>query len=362
MLRFQVALVILTLLPLIMALISVFAITPKRQESMEATLDCAARSPIEKRSVNPQLQTLVEQAIDQARKKVQLEFRSLYRYRLLIPAAILSLLYFCMLSLGISALPFETPCNLYLCQAFPSIDRHWLINPAFAALGAYVFNFGFLARRGYMADVTKNAFWSCINRLILAVGFGIALSMATTTHGWGFRGESLGFISFAIAFIPRVALSWLRRAGSDYFGEREDSTHELSLQLVQGIDIWKVARLEEEGIESIQNLATASAVTLAAKMHYPLRSIVDWVDQAILIQRLPESFKRLSTIGVPVSAIEFAWLADQQATKQAEHAYALIAQTLGIDEDLVRLTATSLDEDLYVNVLWRLWQSMEPDE
>jgi hypothetical protein len=358
MLRFQLALVILTLLPLIMALIGTFAITPKRQQSMEATLDAAARMPVEKRAVSAQQQTSVEQALDQARKKVQLEFQSLYRYRLLIPASLLSLLYFCMLSLGISALPVEAPCSTYLCQPFPSIDRHWLINPAFAALGAYVFNFGFLARRGYMADITKNAYWSAINRLIFAVGFGIALSMATTTRGWGFRGETLGFISFAIAFIPRVAVSWLRRAGTNYFGERDDAVHELSLQLVQGIDIWKVARLEEEGIESVQNLATASAVTLAAKMHYPLRTIVDWVDQAILIQRFPESAKRLPAIGVPVSAIEFAWLANSDDSP----AFARIAQALGVDVDLLRMTATSLDEDLYVNVLWRLWQSMEPDE
>jgi hypothetical protein len=355
--RFQIALLILTFLPLVMAFISAFAITPKRQQSMTDTLNAAAKAPLDNPTISAP-SSFVDEAIQRTLDKLQGEFQSLYQLRMLIPAALLCILYYCMLSIGVSALPFQTRDDLILCRPFLYFDHRFLINPSFAALGAYVFNFGFLARRGYMADVTKNAFWSCVNRLIFSVGFGIALSMATSTKSWGLGTESVGFAAFAVAFIPRIALSWLRRAGTNYFGQQDDSIKELSLQLIQGIDIWKVARLEEEGIESIQNLATANAVTLAAKMHYPLRTIVDWVDQAIFIQRFPEKFKVLPALGIPVSAIEFAWLANNKDCA----ALNILAQKLDVDPQLLTFTSQSFAQDLYVNVLWRLWQSIEPDE
>jgi hypothetical protein len=151
-----------------------------------------------------------------------------------------------------------------------------------AALGAYIFNVGVMVRRAFLSDITEHVFWSATNRLLLAASLGLVLS----------KYFDVPYVYFGIAFVPRVFVSSTKRAVSAAAEKlsksaNQDKTEELPLDLVQGIDIWKEQRMEEEGIESIQNLATADLLTLAVKTHYPLRTLVDWVDQAILINRLP---------------------------------------------------------------------------
>jgi len=109
--RFQLALVILTLLPLMMAFIGAFAITPKRQKSMDATLEAATKTTIDKRATGGAPQLSVEEALQRTREKLSEEFHSLYRFRMLVPATFLCILYFCMLSLGVSALPLNPPSD-----------------------------------------------------------------------------------------------------------------------------------------------------------------------------------------------------------------------------------------------------------
>jgi hypothetical protein len=55
---------------------------------------------------------------------------------------------------------------------------------------------------------------------------------------------------------------------------------------VSGINLWIEYRLAEEGIENVQNLATADPITLAIHTHYNVRTLVDWIDQALLLHRL----------------------------------------------------------------------------
>ena len=77
--------------------------------------------------------------------------------------------------------------------------------------------------------------------------------------------------------------------------------------MVKGINMWKEYRLEEEGIENVQNLATADVTELTVRTHYNFRTLVDWIDQAILLTRLTgEQVKALASQATAVSAIEFA--------------------------------------------------------
>ena len=77
--------------------------------------------------------------------------------------------------------------------------------------------------------------------------------------------------------------------------------------MIGGIDLWKEYRLEEEGIENIQNLATADVKCLAIKTHYKLQTLVDWVDQAMLSFRLGEKVSILRAQGFTTSAMDFAF-------------------------------------------------------
>lgn len=50
----------------------------------------------------------------------------------------------------------------------------------------------------------------------------------------------------------------------------------------EGINLYHRARLMEEGVENIENLAHHDLVDLILRTRIPVSVLIDWVDQAIL--------------------------------------------------------------------------------
>ncbi len=61
---------------------------------------------------------------------------------------------------------------------------------------------------------------------------------------------------------------------------------DLPLSDLDGLTVWHEARLEEEDIENIPNMATTDLVELLINTRFPAERIIDWVDQAILYTQL----------------------------------------------------------------------------
>ena len=55
---------------------------------------------------------------------------------------------------------------------------------------------------------------------------------------------------------------------------------------LDGLTVWHEARLEEEDIENIPNMATTEIVDLMLSTRFPPDRIIDWVDQAIFFTHL----------------------------------------------------------------------------
>jgi hypothetical protein len=210
-------------------------------------------------------------------------------------------------------------------------------------------------RRAFVADVTKNVYWAAINRTIFTVGCAIAISWLPHKDGSGLVYDSSLVVSFAIAFFPRVALTGLRKLVQTRLGVTNTPIEELDIQLVQGIDVWEEARLEEEGIENVQNLATTDALSLAVRTHYSLRTILDWIDQAILIQRYPTRLKLLLDSGLAMSAVELC-LIDPETQGELIKA---IAAKLQIDPEILRHSIRAMREDVAIQNIWDFWQTDE---
>jgi hypothetical protein len=354
--RIDAVLFVAAILPFLMAVLFRTAVIPRRKSNMLASLDSSqgpsAGNPEERAgaSEESELALVTDEYIKLAIGRVARDFDSLYGTRLIFPALVLSFFYLLGLSLGISPKLGSAQCASWLCRPFICLQSSYLANPFFALMGAYVFNTGVIIRRSFMADVTKNVFWAAVNRVVFSVGIAIAIYAMSGKHP---------VVCFSIAFFPRLFVTWMRKTATKLLGMAETAVEELDIQLIQGIDIWKEERLEEEGIESVQNLATADVFGLAVKTHYPLRTIVDWIDQAILIQRFPERFRALQAAGFPVSAIEFAWMAPQAP---GEPLAVLVAQKMGLETLVVEEAMKSLSEDTAVRVIWRLWQSRGVDE
>ena len=266
-------------------------------------------------------------------------------YTISAPAILLTLFYAAWIALG----------DAYLNQKFNS-GTTWFFPKAlvdqaapvlYTFVGVYLFNLGDLLRRLYLGDLNEQVFWGAINRLWLSLGLGIVVLKA---------GLKEAAIFFSIGFIANIILEWVLDKTLKALNWNQPKSDDLPLQMVKGINIWKAYRLEEESIENVQNLATANVTELAVRTHYNFRTLIDWIDQALLLVRLTsDQAKALNSQATAISAIEMA-AASPRATGNDSVAKAL-ATVLKINPVLMGATMDRLYEDQCVQDLWNLWQS-----
>lgn len=87
--------------------------------------------------------------------------------------------------------------------------------------------------------------------------------------------------SFLFGIFPDAALDLLSKGAKGVV--RITRASEITMNQIQGLSLWDQGRLEEEGIQNVQNLAAADVVGLMVNTRLSVMSILNWVDQAILI-------------------------------------------------------------------------------
>ena len=194
-----------------------------------------------------------------------------------------------MLLLG-SVLPGWTPVN-------------------FAFLGAYAFGLQLLFRRFTRRDLGQNALLAFANRILLAViatwaamacfsvfgsgdgaaatGSSVMSHLLNPVLGGREWPSSLLITAFVIGSFPRMLwqivsaaltkILFLRFAIPSFEAKQPVSE-------IDGLTVWHEARLEEEDIENVPNLATVDIVHLLLHTQNPPERLMDWVDQAILLK------------------------------------------------------------------------------
>jgi hypothetical protein len=268
---------------------------------------------------------------------------------LAIPSVLLTTFYFAAFLLCDSYLKlrFVEKANAWF---FPNEFVEACVPLLYAFTGVYLFNLGTMIRRLYLADITEQVFWAGVNRLLLSMGLALVIMKSGAEH-WGAE------VYFTIGFLANIVLDWLLEKSLKLLNVTQPKQDDLPLQMVKGINIWKEYRLEEEGIENVQNLATADAVDLAVRTHYSARTLIDWIDQSIVLARLTsDQVKAMTSQAMGISAIELAAAAPANNNGDKTFANALAAK-LNVDPVLMAATLDRLYEDEYVRILWELWQS-----
>ncbi|HEY9128193.1 MAG TPA: hypothetical protein VIM62_13755 [Acidobacteriaceae bacterium] len=171
----------------------------------------------------------------------------------------------------------------------------------FAFLGSFVFNTGIMVRRVFVWDISGQMYWWAVYRTVLSLGLAYVLDITTD------KIDPRYFFLIATASVSILDNASRSLRAKLFQSESIPKQTDLSLQLIQGIDFWKEQRLMEEGIESVQHLATTDFVLLALHTRSPLYTILDWVDQSIFIQRFPGKIEKLKDVGLPLSAVELTW-------------------------------------------------------
>ena len=181
-----------------------------------------------------------------------------------------------------------------------------------------------------LAIVTAGALWRTFPNLPATLaGADAANSAAPVSLMW------IG-AAFLIGFFPDLGLNYLiQRIPFPLKRNRDDLLSQCavtSIEVIDGIDIWKRFRLEEIDIVDVQNLATVNPILLHVETPYGFYECFDWVAQAQLCtvvgadQYLELRRRHIRTI----FDLERAVLGPQ-ATEQARRMIAEVLFSIGPD-------------------------------
>jgi hypothetical protein len=215
-----------------------------------------------------------------------------------------------------------------------------------AFLGAYFLSVQ-VTLRGYVRGDLKPKTYNVITvRILMAVILAWALQAL-----WGTNQVVLA-LSFIAGILPNTVLRRIRDVGGHRKADGKDDLQGTSpLSQLDEVDVYERTRLEEEGITSVQALARHDLIDLILSSRIPVPRLIDWVDQAVLLQHVPEdAIKTLRQVGIR-TATDYLQVCDDE-TAFAQLSEALANGTSGLSAELLQ-TVLNGDEWLSYIENWR---------
>jgi len=175
---------------------------------------------------------------------------------------------------------------------------------AMAFLGAYIWGLQYIFRRYALNDLFPSVYYGFGMRLILAsiISFVIYNGYAALTGGSdskeGITANIWPAIAFFIGIFPQRGLRWLTDRVSFLSPDKDPSVRNAPLDMIEGIETHDMLRLEELGIDTCYDLATADFVPLFLKTPYSARQLMDWILQAKLCVHFGDAVKDLRRNGI----------------------------------------------------------------
>jgi len=168
----------------------------------------------------------------------------------------------------------------------------------FGFLGSYFWSLGTIFHRFLRGDLMANVFIHVVVRIWSV--FVIILVISAIWPGYNQiwildedRSTVPGILiatSFVIGIFPNIGLDLIKKAAKYPFTPKNEAK-EISLNEIQGLSLWDQGKLLEEGVQNVQNLATADIIGLIVNTRFGVSSILNWVDQAILIIHAKNSYQ-----------------------------------------------------------------------
>jgi hypothetical protein len=146
-----------------------------------------------------------------------------------------------------------------------------------------------LFRRYVRNDLGGPAYVAASIRIVLAtIGIWTVAAVAPIIAVAGnTTNEFLLLAGFIFGVFPRVIWQIIQSLFQKVASFAVPSMmSQLPVSDLDGFTVWHQARLEEEDIETMPNMANADIVELMLSTPYPAEQIVDWIDQAILYTQL----------------------------------------------------------------------------
>lgn len=170
----------------------------------------------------------------------------------------------------------------HISKLVPTILDPSMMALGFGFLGSYFFAINFIFRRYVRADLGPKAYSHLAMRMIVTVVLvWVVMQIQPLTS----QQAVLFILAFLIGILPETAIAVMQDFlhSQRWIGAIIPSLQEeLPLTRLDGITLYDRARLLEEGIDNIENLATHNLVELMLQTRIPTARLVDLVDQAIL--------------------------------------------------------------------------------
>lgn len=122
----------------------------------------------------------------------------------------------------------------------------------------------------------------------------------------------VSIVVFFIGFFPDQGITWITVTAKKALKLEGETSNETPLSSIQGLSIWQQSRLNQTGIENVQNLAAADVAGLIVGAPFGVNQIVDWVDQAILrVYASTAQFDALIEVGIRCASDVLTVAADE---------------------------------------------------
>ena len=187
---------------------------------------------------------------------------------------------------------------------FPQRGSRLVVGMAF--FGAYLWGLQYVLRRYLLNDLRPSVYYGLSLRLILAASTALVLYNAYAAFSGGdTSGSTSGgtltsniwpALAFLIGTFPQRGLRLLTDRLPMLAPETE-AVRRAPLEMVEGIEGHDTLRLEELGIDTCYDLATADFVPLMLKTPYSARQLIDWILQAKLCVYFGDAVKNLRQQG-----------------------------------------------------------------
>lgn len=170
----------------------------------------------------------------------------------------------------------------------------------FGFLGSYFYIVQMLVRRYFQNDLKPGAYVNATLRIVIV--FLLVWVVADTALADA-RAETRAATAFVIGVFPQVAwqlIVALLKLPAKVVVPSLDQVYPLSD--LDGLNVWYESRLLEEGVEDMQNLATADLVEVMLNTRVPVDRLVDWVDQSMLYLHVAHETPEKSAEGAPAAS------------------------------------------------------------
>ncbi len=154
-------------------------------------------------------------------------------------------------------------------------------------VGAYIFSIQLVYRRYTTMDLQPTVYMNCTITLIAGLAFNYTAFLAIDSlriqnADTGLGAGIFAILAFSLGYFPLLAIGWFNKVATDALGQKERRADSLPLSVIDGISQFHETRLRDEGIDNVQNLASAKIDELLLNTRFNVQQVLEWIDQAFL--------------------------------------------------------------------------------